>query len=232
MFSRTLFAAVGVCAMAGAAPAAITFTFDDPSADRETRYSRNDVGLGGELSYSPDVMVDLVVDATQEGAAMPWVYESRLTIEIDVDAATLPGVPIAETTGTFFFEILDDTRGVSGTFVEILRGTFNVGTLFAADTAGAVLSSSLGGMTYEASNDLADELTNIGITDLANDFSVFDAAFTLTNITPGASLDETNSFRDFTADTAYTGTATVPAPGVAALAIAAGGLGATRRRRC
>lgn len=209
------------CALAASADAAISFTFQDPAGGHEVNYTS--AGAGSNISYSPSQAVAFRVDGSANGLGV-LNYNASLTMNITVgQAGPLMGVPagsFAPISGEFIFrDFISDA--------ELLRGSFTSGGLVGLGGAGALLTSSASGLNYTASGPLLTALTNAGIGQL---FGQFDASFTLTDISPGFSIGGDNYYSSFTANAAYTGTATVPAPGAFVL-ISAAGLLSTRRKR-
>lgn len=212
-------AALGACAVS--ADAAVFFTFDDPGPTREVQYSADT----NTLTYAgAPTFVDLVVDATDEGAASAVTYEAVLEMQITVGNAT----PVMDIDGGF-------TAPVSGFFQFsmpgspdfLLRGDFSGGGLVTLGGAGAVITTSNTGLTYTADGDLLTFLSDAGIPDL---IAPFDASFTLTDVSPSINVDD-GEFEDFTANAAFTGTANIPAPTTLLCAVAGAAALGTRRRR-
>lgn len=219
--SRALVAALTGCALSSMAGAAISFTFSDPSGAREVVYTSS--GVSSNIAYASDDPVVLTVDGADEGFG-PISYNTTLTMSIVVGPAVglmgQPNTAFAPITGSFIFS---DT----GSGNELLRGEFTSGGLVALAGAGALLTSSSNGLAYTASNELLTVLNNNGIQQL---FGAFDAAFTLTDINPTVAIGGDNYLESFTANAAFSGTATVPGPaGFSVLAL--GALTALRRRR-
>lgn len=220
-YVRALASAGFACALGAASNAAISFTFHDPAGQRELTYTS--AGAGSNVSYSTAIPVALIVDGSDEGMGV-LTYNTSLTMNITVGTAgPLAGVPggtFASMSGEFIFRDFATTD-------ELLRGTFTSGGMVGLSSAGALLTSNANGLSYTASGALLNALTLAGVGQLFGDF---DASFTITDASPGITIGGDSYFASFTANTAFTGTATVPAPGAFAL-VAGAGLCVLRRRR-
>lgn len=219
MVRCAVLSAAGIAIAASTAQAAVFFTFADPTAPREVEFDSD----SNTLSYDTGTLLNLVADATDEGAASTETFSAMLTMEITVGDAS----PISDVEGGFtapvsgFFEFT-----LSGSGESLLRGEFSGGGLVTLGGAGAVISTSNTGLTYTAGSDLAMYLGDAGISSLV---APFDASFTLTDVEPAISVDD-GKFEDFSANAAFTGTANIPAPGAIVL-IGASALAASGRRR-
>ena len=198
---------------AAAAQGAITFTFADPTAMSEMSHT------GGLLSYNADA-IDFTIHSTEAGYAGETYEDATLSFTATaVDGGSF-GPFQAGLVTTTTFEFRDNAGDL------LLSGSFTNGTLALINDVGGITAdedASFGGLTYTAHGDFLADLQAANL-ELAPEF---DAAFTLTNIefgSPGQGL------ADFTANSAFTGTAhVIPTPGALALA-GFGGLAAIRRR--
>lgn len=233
----TLAASAGLALAAGSANAAIFFTFDDPSAALEVSYQQpTGPADTGDLTYSATIPVDLVADATEEGAAAPVTFQAYYSTATTVGAVTQvgPGAYIAPVSGAFSFRRADNDQ-------LILSGSYSGATLFITSQAGSLLADGEvegGSLVYTEGPALTAGLGGVGYVLPGFDLDQpADAVWTLTSIT-GINLI---SFQrggprflgNFNANAAYTGTVrVVPTPGTVALAGMAGVavLGGRRRR--
>lgn len=228
-----LVGALGLAAAAGSAQASISFTFDDPSENREEVYTAPAfVGDTGHLTYLSQFPVELVVNAINEGAAQAVTFDAKFVKNVDVGAVTDlgGGTYSASITGTFEYLTNDISEDL------ILGGTFTGALIFIISDVGTIVASdSVGDLVYTAGQEMIDRL----LSDANYVFPGFDplggrdAAWTLTDLT-GISLvssGDDDFFGDFSASAAYTGTADViPTPGSIAL-MGLAGLGVISRRR-
>lgn len=204
-------------ALAAGANATVYFTFDDPSTAREMTYTAGGGGSDGHVTYSGATTVDLVVDGSEHGWGIVE-YAATLTMDIDVGTAIGAGtVWTALTAGTFTFSF--------GGF-DILSGVFDGGVLGTFGTSGAMLGSSTNGTLVMSVG--GDVLTQFEGTQI---LPVFDAGFSLANITPAPAVNVDGYLRSFTANVAFVGNAEVPTPGAGLLLSAATLIVMPRRKR-
>lgn len=217
---------VGACAQA----VTVDFTFPDPTNYPTFVHQAGPGATPGSLTSSKDD-ISLLVDLTNIGLA-PQMYDGHFEFSATVGAAVPNAFGSSAPLSAGFFEFTLTQRGGGGS--AILSGTFTGGEIVAAAGAGAAITTSGLGLTYTASGELAALLAGAGY----GGFSGFaDAVFTLTNVLPPFAINQFGYYESFTANSAYSGTATViPLPTGAGLAgvglgvLALGGMTVRRRR--
>lgn len=223
MFTRAI--AGSLCAIGVAsAQGAISFTFADPSSGLEVTHTAGAApdGVSGLLTYNNQQPLDLIVYSDEAGFAGATYTNATLTMEVVVGPAFGLGGFAAAQLGDVHFEFRDMngdlllTGDSGGGGLSVIGGTSGGWTTNSTDDGG--------GLVMEAHGALLGELQSASLGQL---IAAFDAAFTLTNITPVASVSG-DYFTSFEANSAFTGTANVPTPGAIALLGVAGLI--TRRR--
>lgn len=210
-------------AFSGEAFANVFFGFAPVANGLNTEVEYNAGGaIGpGHISFSDQVTVDLVVDASAFGPNYGVeTYEARLSLNLTVGQATASGAPVQ---GTITFAVGDET---------ILVGTAGPGSgmlVGAPLNTAALIFSNAGGQPFEWEHfgALSDQMNSNAFNEFA------DGAFALSFVFFTGATNEFGYYESFTANAAFTGTAQYifPAPGCAGLlAGAACVLGARRRR--
>ena len=226
MFTRTI---AGLACAAGVASAqgAISFTFADPSSSLEVTHTAGAApdGFSGLLTYNSQQPITFVVLSDEAGYTGETYTDATLTLNVVVGPAFgFGGLAVAEL-GAVSFEFRDMngelllTGASDGGGLSVIGGTSGGWTTNSTDEGG--------GLVMEAHGDLLADLQAASLGQL---IAAFDAAFTLTNITPAATISD-DFFTSFQANSAFTGTANVPTPGAIVLMSLAGGLFASRRTR-
>jgi len=252
---KTLASSLVVAAVLGIsaqqAAAVVTFAFaDNPDPEGQFLYKAptGDRSLG-LLTYNTRVPVDLSVDATGELGGKEYQYDNALfTFSADVgvfDAAPVPGVYFAPlTNGSFTFGSSDNARSTL-----LMTGTFGSDPanpaylVIVVDTGSIQISALVGGLNYEATQQLKLDLTNPDLGNITSGVQSLgaphDAVWTLSNLSNLSTRYINNGhargvfLEDFIANASFSGTTSiiVPTPATAAL----GGLGLAvagfRRRR-
>lgn len=237
MLGRVLGVGVACGALCASSSAAVFFTFDDPGAGPEIRYTEgtDDATDPGALSYMGG-FVDLIVDGTEHGLGV-GSFTAGLNMDIQIGAVTaqfgdLLSAPILG--GTFEFREVAMMSGAEGAPLGdiLLSGALTGGGVVTFSTVGAIISTSTtGGLTMSAGPALTPLLGGLTLG------PTFDLSFTLTNIrsltgAPGVSMNQDGFLTSFTANSAFTGNASpVPAPGAIALMGLAGVLVLVGRHR-
>jgi len=228
--SRGLIAGFTAAAVsAGAAHASVSITFDDPGSGPEFTHTAPTSGGGtGDLDFRADLPVDLQLVGTGAAAGLGTVnFSAFLETDFAVGAITSPiGSPFASASLTGSFRWVEE-----GTGTVILEGAFVDAAVITFGISGSIITNSDitgGSLAYTP----GAGLIGLGITTLIDPQ---DAVWTLTdvNFANGQSIidvDNERFFNDFDANAAFTGTAEVPAPGAAALAMLAGAAAIRRRR--
>ncbi|MEQ8844130.1 MAG: PEP-CTERM sorting domain-containing protein [Phycisphaerales bacterium] len=227
MYVRAI--ACSVCAMGVAsAQGAISFTFADPSTPLEVTHTAGAApdGVSGLLTYDAAVPMDFIVYSDEAGYAGGTFADATLSLSVVVGPAFGVGGLTGANLGEVSIEFFDSGGNL------LLSGQADGGTLsIVGGLSGAWTVNSTdvgGGLDWTASGALLADLQSAGYDELVPSH---DASFTLTNVSPPAGLDPTSDYLpDFTANSAFTGTSNVPAPGALALAGLVG-IGASRRRR-
>lgn len=225
MRTANLMGALAGLAIAAGTQAAVTFTFFDPGAGPEIEHFS-----GTDETKNPGVLtwigapVTLTIDGTANGLGIVQ-FTAEIAMELTV------GAVLSEEGGIFVAPILGGTISFSDTVSEanILFATLGIeaGALLALGTTGNIIAQgdgSPGGLFWTAGEALDLFLGG------QNLLPIFDANFTLTNITPGVSLNEDGFLTAFTANSAFTGNAVIPSPGALTLMSLAGILVARRAR--
>lgn len=230
MIYRAAALAVAVGMPCTAAQAAIFFTFQDPSPDRELTVQENpDNSLS--FSYSMTQLVSLSVTASDGELANTTFSQTRLTMNVDTSTTPVvdqPNLLVAELSGTFTFE---DVSGMSP--ATILTGTFDeaIATLLIADLMGTIeASGSAAGDTAVGSLQLTagDALTDLFVDDSLVLGGRQTASFALSEL---SGMEDGDDLFTLMGSAAFTGSSQViPSPGSASL-LGLAGLVALRRRR-
>lgn len=211
--------------------ATVNFTFPDPT--NYPTFTHESGGNAPGLLRSQSDSIELLVDLTGIGLP-PQTYDGRFEFSAMVGQAFAIGGGSAAPLSQGFFEFSLTSRG--GGASAILTAFFTGGSIVAQNTAGAAITTSGLGLSYTASGDLLALMSTVGVIG----FSGFaDAVFTLTNVLPPFTMNQFGYYDNFTANSAYSGTATttnaIPLPNGASLAglglAALAGAGASRRRR-
>lgn len=225
---RTLatISALCVAAVAGSASAGvITFSFADPVPGRQLSAVANGAGPGvAALSYNTDT-INLLIDGSAEGFGALSFANARMELNMSLGSAvTIGGITVAPVAG--FFTIYDFTGNVR---TDIITGTSQAGSFVRVLGTNSLQFSTPDGFTYAAGPALTALLAPGRV--LA---AYQEGSFSLTDVQAaggGNFIGPGGVFRDFTANTSYSGnTDVIPAPGALALA-GLGCLVATRRRR-
>lgn len=224
MMSRALGAALAMGGLCASTQAAVFFTFDDPGQGPEITYvegtdNNSDPGV---LTFNSSAQLEFIVDGTEEGLGT-MSYTATLDMEIMIGAVegqvgNILAAPILG--GTFTFTDM-------GSGDDLLTGSLANGGLLTLDTVGALIATSTtAGLTLSEGAALAPFLAGLSLA------PTFDISFTLTNITPGTTKNDSDFITSFSANSAFTGNANViPTPGTAVLAGLSCSLLATRRKR-
>jgi len=234
---RALVGVVGVSAVAAAANADVLFTFEDPGSGFELEYVSPALVEGavqGELrtlNAEPiTVNLDVIDDGSGIGFGTVAFDNISFLMSLDVGAVldTEPdsGVFEAPVLGGSFIFFDAAAEGINPDAI-ILEASLTGGALLTMGSSGATITTSdQGGLVYTAGSLLLPVLDGLGLTGPA------DAAFTLTDISEPASVNEFGFLNDFLSNSAFTGTATlVPTPGALAVFGFAGAAALRRRRR-
>ncbi len=200
--------------MAASAHGAVTFTFFDPGAGPEITYTEgsDNVTDPGEATWTgPNVT--FTVDGTDEGLGVV-VFTASVQMDLEIGAVTgQPG-------GTFIAPILNGSfsftdMGTGDTIISAVVGP-DAGAVLALGSTGNIIAQGSGGangLVFTAGSALDTFLGGLTLG------PIFDANFTLTNISPAAVLSDNDFLEDFDANSAFTGNADViPSPGTIALA--------------
>ena len=220
--------AAAVAGLSSVAAAEITFTFDDPGSGAEFMHmAPNDPAGTGDLDFRGDLPVDLEVVGVGDSAFVGTQnFSAFLVTDFQVGAVTTnPGDAVQSATITGSFQWVD-----ANTNEVILSGEFVEAAIISFGIAGSVVANSSvagGELAYTPGQALID----LGVTQLIDPQ---DAVWTLTEVSFAGDevidVGGTRFFNTFTANSAFTGTAFIPAPGAVALAGFAG-LAAVRRKR-
>jgi len=209
-----LCAAVGGFGVAATSQAAVFFTFDDPGAGAEIQYTAgtdNDTDPGQIQWVGGNV--ELVVDGSDQGLG-EQTFNAAVNMSLQVGAIeqNMNNLLIAPVLGGSF-EFVTTGEG-AGPQQTILTADLTSGALLTLNSTGAIIASSTdnGGLTYTAGEALEPFLGELFLA------PIFDASFTLTNISPPTSENEDGFITDFFANSAFTGNAeAVPTPGAVTL---------------
>lgn len=216
-------------------PGVISMTYADPAAEQSVVHT---TGGMGDSSSTVTVNTNVVLEFDLSGIGGGTEVFANTRIDKVVSVGTVnevsPGVFIADAfDGMFTFT---DTKGTADVSDDEVILTGNYGTTAGSSGAVFILSES-GNLT--ANDSFVGGSLELGIgpalaSILGPGFTVGDdrdASWTLTNITPDASVNEFGFFNDFFADGAFTGSFNVvPNPGSVALA-GIGGLMLIRSRK-
>lgn len=224
MRTAQMMGAVAGLAISAGAHAAVTFTFFDPATGPEIAHSSGNTEQPGAISWIGQP-VTLTVDGTDHGLGIVQ-FTANVTMELTV------GAVLSEEGGIFIAPILDGffSFDVDGSKELILTGTVGdtAGAVLALGTTGQIIAQgdgAPGGLFWTAGSALSAFLGG------ENLLPIFNANFTLTNITPGVSLNKDGFLTSFDANSAFTGDAGfIPSPGALALFSLAGLLAARRAR--
>jgi len=208
---------------------AVSITFDDPTSGPEFIHTAPGAPGGvGDLSFRNDVAVDLGLVGTGDAAFLGVQNVSAVLVtEFEVGAITsAPGAPITQATIGGSFRWLDSVSSEV-----ILEGEFVEAAIISFGLVGSIITTSGisgGELAYTPGQPLID----LGVTQLIDPQ---DAVWTLTDVDflNGTSVLDFGSerfFNSFDANSAFTGTAFVPTPGVGGLALIVGVAGLRRRR--
>lgn len=221
----TVRAVSGIAALVlgAAAQADITFSFADPSGGQQVTATANGGGAGvTRVTYDTSAPITFIVDTGAEGGTTFTNARVEFT-NFDVGAAVvINNMTFAPVSGTFTF--YDFTGGVR---TDILRGQSTTGAFVRVGIANAFMFSSANGFLYTAGAAL---LPVLGAQNLMGQQ---DAVFSLTNINVqggGPLIGANGAFNSFTADTSYSGSSQVPAPGSIAILMTAAAASFRRRR--
>lgn len=208
----------------GAASATVTLTFDDPGSGPEFTFD----SATDTLTFNR--AVEFEVDGTEEGIT-PATFDALFTFTGEVGPATVVATPfgdiaVAAVAGDFAW-----TEIGSGDL--ILSGTFTEGLLINSPFGFNLTADDESGLIYTIGEALEDEGYS-GISFIPP----IDANWTLTNAQfagPGSGATsegpDSDEFRSFNANSAFSGTANIPTPGSMALLACGGLVLATRTRR-
>lgn len=197
--------------------AEISITFDDPTSGSEFFHSAPaQPGDPGIVSFRDDFPVDLELVGTNEAAFLGVLnFTAMLVTNFEVGAITSTvGAPITEASISGSFSWVDvDTNQT------ILSGEFTEAAIIQFGLAGSIITTSeiVGGqLAYTPGQSLID----LGVNEL---FDPQDGVWSLTDVEfdNDQSIIELGSdryFNTFEANTSFTGTVFVPAPGTALLA--------------
>ena len=187
----------------------------------------NDPAGTGDLDFRGDLPVDLEVVGVGDSAFVGTQnFSAFLVTDFHVGAVTTSaGDAVQSATITGSFQWVD-----ANTNEVILSGEFVEAAIISFGIAGSVVANSSvagGELAYTPGQALID----LGVTQLVDPQ---DAVWTLTEVAFAGDeiidVGGTRFFNTFTANSAFTGTAFIPAPGAVALAGFAG-LAAVRRKR-
>lgn len=189
--------------------------------DTEVEYSAGNANGPGTMTFSDDVRVDLVVDASAFGQNTGIeTYSARLSLNLTVGQATAAGAPVQ---GTIIFSVGGE---------DILVGTAGPGSgmlVGAPLNAAALVFSNFGGQPFqwEHFGALSDQMGSLEFNRGAQ------ASFAFSYLVFSGETNAFGYYESFWANAAFTGVAEYifPSPGAAVLFGGAGmALGARRRR--
>lgn len=217
--------ALASAGLAASARAAVTFTFFDPATGPEISYI-----AGTDNATDPGVLtwigapVTLTVDGTDHGLGVA-PFTANVTMSLDVGAVT--GVEGGILTAPILNGVLSFTDAGSGN--TILSGAIgtDAGAVIALGTTGNILAQGAGapgGLVWTAGSALDSFLGGLSLA------PIYDANFTLTSLSPAIGMNPQGFLNSFTANSAFTGNASIPAPGALCL-FTVSGLAWSRRRR-
>lgn len=214
---RTLACIVSMCACSAAMAGPVYFSYADPGTGREFVYTEGDATHLGRIQFNSANPVQLMVDGGAAGFGTV-TYPTALSINLRVHEVVMNGSAMqAAVEGTFRFN-----DGVS----DILIGEMMAGSLLTIGSTGSLTANSaLGSLSLTAGGSL---LAQLGGNQFEPSFGV---SFSLSALIPSPmGINGFNYIESFSANSAFSGSADIPAPGAAALAGLAGLLGLRRRR--
>lgn len=206
-----LFVLIAGAGVSASSQASVFFTFEDPGAGAEISYTKDDATADPGVVTYIGAPVELVVDGS-ENALPITTFNSNLTMNLLVGAATTVG-------GQFIAPILSGTFSFSevGSGDVIFSATVGAeaGAVITLGTTGSMIAQGDGsplGLVFQSGAALDALLNGLQIG------PIFNASFTLTNISPQAALNNDGFLQSFTASSAFTADAQViPSPGAMAL---------------
>lgn len=213
MIKREIALAALICAgLAASVNGAITFTFFDPGAGPEITYTAGSDDMNpGQIEWT-NGPVTLTVDGTDEGLGVE-VFSANVFMDLQIGAVA------NEEGGTFIAPILGgsfsfEDVGSGETILSAVLGD-DSGAVLTLGTTGNIIAEGFGsanGLVFNAGSALMSFLNGLSL------LPAFNANFTLTGMDEPATVTDNGFLEDFSANSAFTGTAHIPTPGTVALA--------------